>query len=132
MSLNEAIPRAASQPLPLRDDRPWGHFERFTLNESSTVKIISVDPGQRLSLQVHEHRDEWWHILDPDLVVQLDDESLACAAGDKVWIPRGTAHRVENRGTAPARFLEIAFGEFDETDIERLADDYARSPASSS
>ena len=40
----------------VRDERPWGAFERFTLNEPSTVKIITVNAGQTLSLQRHEHR----------------------------------------------------------------------------
>ena len=44
----------------IEDTRPWGRFEQFTHNEVSTVKLITVAPGQRLSLQVHEHRDELW------------------------------------------------------------------------
>ena len=37
-------------------ERPWGRFEQFTLNEPTTVKTITVEPGHRLSLQRHEHR----------------------------------------------------------------------------
>lgn len=108
------------------DERPWGHFERFTLNQPSTVKIITVIPGQRLSLQRHEHRDELWTALDAGLQVEIGGESWAPQVGDKVWIPRGTTHRVAAAGDNPSRFLEIAFGHFDECDIERLADDYQR------
>jgi hypothetical protein len=31
-----------------------------------------------------------------------------------------------NQGERPGRVLEVAFGDFDEADIVRLADDYAR------
>ena len=42
----------------LVSDRPWGQFTRFACNTPVTVKIIRVEPGQRLSLQRHELRGE--------------------------------------------------------------------------
>ena len=48
------------------------------------------------------------------------------APGDRVLVPAGAVHRLGNSGTEPLRVLEIAFGHFDEDDIERLEDDYAR------
>ena len=57
--------RPRQDPVVITDQRPWGSFERFTLNEPSTVKLIYVRPGDRLSLQRHEHRDELWVALDP-------------------------------------------------------------------
>lgn len=108
------------------DERPWGKFEQFTLNTESSVKCITVDPGHRLSLQRHEHRDEWWTVLDDPLVVEIDGKTWTAERNERIWIPRGMTHRVANTGGAPARFLEIAFGHFDEDDIERLADDYTR------
>ncbi|HEY4501282.1 MAG TPA: hypothetical protein VJI70_03425 [Candidatus Paceibacterota bacterium] len=41
------------------EERPWGNFERFTLNEKTTVKIITVNAGESISLQTHENRDEF-------------------------------------------------------------------------
>jgi mannose-6-phosphate isomerase-like protein (cupin superfamily) len=110
----------------LLDKRPWGQFERFTLNEPTTVKIITVESGHRLSLQRHAHRDELWTILDGPLDVEIDGRAWAAQPDEKIWLPRGTPHRVGNSGDRPGRFLEIAFGEFDEGDIERLSDDYNR------
>ena len=60
-----------TEPSPDRDrreavfveERPWGRFRQFTANEPTTVKTITVDPGQRLSLQRHQHRAELWHVL---------------------------------------------------------------------
>jgi mannose-6-phosphate isomerase-like protein (cupin superfamily) len=43
-----------------------------------------------------------------------------------VWVPVGAVHRMANQGDQPGRLLEVAFGEFDEADIVRLEDDYAR------
>ena len=110
----------------VRDERPWGSFERFTLNEPSTVKIITVQAGQTLSLQRHEHRDELWVALDPGLVFEIDGDVTRPEVGDRVLIRAGQTHRLSCAGDAPARILEIAFGHFDEEDIERLEDAYGR------
>ena len=117
-------------PTPLdtvaRTARPWGTFDRFTHNEACTVKIITVDPGQRLSLQRHLHRDEMWQVLDGLVDVVIDGHTTVVGCGGRVWVPRTTTHRIGNASATPARVLEIAFGEFDENDIERLDDDYRR------
>ncbi|RJK98385.1 cupin domain-containing protein [Vallicoccus soli] len=108
------------------DHRPWGRFELLLLNGRASVKVLTVEPGARLSLQRHARRDEWWQMLDDGLEVEVDGQARAVPRGERAWVPRGAAHRVRNTGDAPARFLEIAFGDFDEDDIERLADDYRR------
>ena len=106
--------------------RPWGRFEQLTLNEPTTVKIVTVDPGHRLSLQTHEYRGEFWQVLDGPLDVTVDGDSWVARTGDKVWVPPGSTHRMGNSGTAPVRVLEIGYGDFDEADITRLEDDYRR------
>ncbi|MEU6040106.1 MULTISPECIES: phosphomannose isomerase type II C-terminal cupin domain [Actinomadura] len=107
------------------DRRPWGSFERFTHNEASTVKVIHVAPGQRLSLQRHRHRDELWVALDPGAVFEVDGRRLLPEVGERVFIRAGQTHRLGSSGPA-VRVLEIAFGHFDEDDIERLEDAYGR------
>lgn len=109
----------------IRDERPWGAFERYTLNEPSTVKIITVHPGQRLSLQRHKGRDELWVFLDPGATIEIDDTVSTPAAGDRVLVRAGQTHRI-TAGPDPVRLLEVAFGHFDEDDIERLEDAYGR------
>ena len=105
--------------------RPWGNFERFTLNEPCTVKVISVNPNQELSLQQHEHRDEEWRILSGSGTVTVSDVASSVNPGDEFRILRGQKHRV-SAGTQGLQFLEIAFGPFDEADIKRLEDKYGR------
>ena len=105
---------------------PWGSYSRYVANEPVTVKIISVQPGHRLSLQRHRRRAEMWQILDGPMDVVVDDRAWQAAPGEMVWVPQGSLHRVSNPGAAPGRLLEIAFGEFAECDIERLQDDYSR------
>jgi len=116
----------AGVPLrPLRDDRPWGNFIEFTKNEPSTVKIITVNPGEAFSLQKHAKRDEFWHVISGDGTVTVGDEKKPGEAGSEFFIPRGTNHRLE-AGSTPVVFLEVSFGEFDESDITRIDDKYGR------
>lgn len=107
-------------------ERPWGQFEQFVSNETVTVKIITVQPGHRLSLQRHDSRGEMWQLLDKPLDIQVDDRRWMAQPGETVWVPQGVLHRMGNSGTEPGRVLEVAFGHFDEDDIERVEDDYAR------
>ncbi len=106
--------------------RPWGKFQQFVSNETVTVKIITVEPGHRLSLQRHTHRGEMWQVLDVPIDICVGDERWTAQPGETIWVPHGAVHRMGNSGTAPGRLLEVAFGHFDELDIERLEDDYAR------
>ena len=125
MSDTASPPQHDPRPGIVVDHRPWGWFERFTLNAPTTVKIITVDAGHRLSLQRHEYRDELWTVLDTPLQVEIGGRDWVANPGEKIWIPRGTTHRIA-AAESSGRFLEIAFGNFDESDIERLSDDYAR------
>lgn len=109
-----------------KDERPWGMFERFTLNEPSTVKIITVNPGQAFSLQTHAHREEFWHIVSGTAQVTVGETLHHAQPGDNFFIPKETKHRLE-AGSNPCMFLEVAYGTFDESDITRLADNYGRS-----
>lgn len=108
-----------------KEGRPWGDFERFTLNEKTTVKIITVKAGEAFSLQTHEHRDEFWRVLSGTGVIRIDDKDNDVCAGDVFFILRHTMHRAIG-GHEGLTFLEIAFGDFDEKDIERIEDRYGR------
>jgi mannose-1-phosphate guanylyltransferase/mannose-6-phosphate isomerase len=108
------------------ETRPWGGFEQFVCNEQVTVKIITVEPGQRLSLQRHDHRGEMWQVLDGPIDLTLDSRTWTAQPGERVWVPRGVLHRMGSSVSTPARVLEVAFGHFDEDDIQRLEDDYER------
>lgn len=113
-------------PPSLKVDKPWGRFEQYTHNLPCTVKIITVAPGGTLSRQFHHHRDELWVVLDTGAHVELDGESLNPEPEEKLFIPRGTIHRLSAHGEYPVRILEVSFGEFDEEDIVRLEDVYGR------
>ena len=108
-----------------KETRPWGNFERFTLNEKTTVKIITVNEGQAISLQTHENRDEFWRVIKGTGTIRIGDTDNQAHEGTVFFCPRGSEHRVTG-GVGGTTFLEIAFGDFDENDITRLEDKYGR------
>lgn len=108
-----------------KEVRPWGNFERLTLNEPSTVKLITLNPGEAFSLQTHEHRQEFWRILSGSGVVTVGQSRNDAASGMQFFIHTKEAHRAE-AGPDGLQFLELAFGQFDEQDIARIEDRYGR------
>lgn len=108
------------------DQRPWGSFTQYACNEPCTVKVIDVAAGGVLSLQRHEHRDEMWIALDPGLTFEIGGSRIQAEVGTPHLVPKRTIHRVRASADTGGRFLEVAFGRFDEDDIERLEDAYGR------
>ncbi|MEI6057999.1 MAG: phosphomannose isomerase type II C-terminal cupin domain, partial [bacterium] len=107
------------------EDRPWGNFERFTQNELSTVKIITIKAGEGLSLQYHAKRAEFWKVLDGAPTITIGEKVTQAKAGDEFFVVPQEKHRMQ-AGDCEVRILEIALGEFDEGDITRLEDKYGR------
>ena len=110
----------------IEDIRPWGKFRSYPHRKASSVKIITVNPGQALSLQYHNDRSESWIILDEGLEVTVGDRVWEPAKNEEITIPQKAEHRVRNTATESARFLEFWIGDSDETDIVRLEDSYGR------
>lgn len=122
----------ATKPIPSEKppvdlvERPWGSFKQFAFNQDCTVSLMTVLPGQRLSLQSHTGRAELWIVIDDGAVVEVGETERVCQAGEEIWIPANEQHRLSCRGTQPIRVLEVAFGNWQQADIQRYADDYAR------
>ena len=107
------------------EERPWGSFVRFTLNEKSSVKIITLKPKQKTSLQFHKKRQEFWKVLDNPIRVTVGKRTWIAKPGEEIQVKKKELHRLEGISKA-ARVLEISQGEFDEKDIVRVEDIYGR------
>lgn len=107
----------------MKVERPWGHFELLTENEKTTVKILSLKAGERTSLQLHENRSEKWFIINGNGTAFLEKQ-MKVNPNDVIFIPSKSPHRIE--AISDMTILEISFGNFEESDIKRLEDDYQR------
>ena len=107
--------------------RPWGSYESLVTAERFQVKRIIVDPGQRLSLQMHHHRAEHWIVVSGTAEVTCDDKTFMLGEDESTYIPLGNRHRLANPGRIPLELIEVQSGTYlGEDDIVRFDDEYGR------
>jgi len=109
--------------------RPWGWYESIDSGAHHQVKILTVNPGAKLSLQSHQHRSEHWVVVRGTARVTLNEDIRILSENESVYLPAGTIHRLENPGDIPTRVIEVQTGSyFGEDDIVRYEDIYGRTP----
>ncbi len=110
--------------------RPWGSYTILNGDDHSGYKVKRIDvlPLQRLSLQSHNYRSEYWTIVSGEGLVELGDTSIKVNKESTIHIKKGEKHRIQNTSsTEPLVFIEVQIGEYlGEDDIIRYEDDYKR------
>ncbi len=107
--------------------RPWGHAETIEEGPGFLIKHITVQPGQSLSLQSHEHRAEHWVVVRGTAQVQRGDQRIVLGKDESTYIPVGARHRLANDADAPLELIEVQVGDYlSEDDIVRYEDRYGR------
>ena len=109
-----------------KTERPWGYYRVIHEVPGMKVKELTVNPGQKLSMQKHNHRAEYWIVSEGQACVQsmmsggymLPSKELR--KHDEYRVPTGEWHQLSNPYSEPCRIVEIQYGEkCDEEDIER-------------
>jgi len=107
--------------------RPWGTYQDIDQGERFRVKRITVQPGEKLSLQYHHHRAEHWIIVSGTAQVTCGDKVQLLSENQSVYIELGQMHRLENPGKVPLVLIEVQIGSYvGEDDIVRVEDVYQR------
>jgi mannose-1-phosphate guanylyltransferase/mannose-6-phosphate isomerase len=107
--------------------RPWGAYEALDNGDSFQVKRITVNPGAKLSLQMHHKRAEHWVVVAGVAQVTNGDRVFTLRENESTYIPVGAKHRLENKGTEPLLLIEVQSGSYlGEDDIVRFDDKYGR------
>ena len=109
--------------------RPWGWYDSIDAGERFQVKRIVVNPGAKLSLQMHHHRAEHWIVVRGTAEVTSGDRTFLLAENESTYIPLGHTHRLANPGKVPLEIIEVQSGSYlGEDDIVRFEDTYGRAP----
>lgn len=116
------------EALPRRVSKPWGEELIWALSDAYCGKKITIEAGRRLSLQLHERKDESILVLAGRLRLHLEDETgvmhvAVLDAGDSRRIAPGRRHRFEAIGE-PVQLIEVSTAELD--DVVRIEDDFGR------
>ncbi|MCI0568802.1 MAG: mannose-1-phosphate guanylyltransferase/mannose-6-phosphate isomerase [Acidobacteria bacterium] len=108
--------------------RPWGSYTVLEEGSGYKVKRVSVNPGGRLSLQLHHQRSEHWVVIAGTARVTCGRRVFELTVGQSTGIPKETPHRLENPGSGHLHLIEVQNGPYlGEDDIVRFHDDYGRS-----
>ena len=107
--------------------RPWGYYDSIDRGEGFQVKRILVNPGQKLSLQKHNHRSEHWVVVKGKAQVTCGEKTFQLIENQSTYVSLGKVHRLENIEDTPLEIIEIQTGSYlGEDDIIRIDDDYER------
>lgn len=108
-------------------ERPWGYYTVLNEGKGFLTKCITVNPSQKLSLQLHHHRKEHWLVLQGEATVIKGNDIMTLNPEDTVFIDKEEIHSLQNKTNEQIKILEIQEGDIlDENDIVRLEDIYGR------
>jgi mannose-6-phosphate isomerase len=121
------VPPPLPSELPRRVDKPWGHELIWAHTDRYVGKILVIETGKRLSLQHHEIKDEWIHVLSGRLRLTLANdegeiEQRELGPGDGAHVPVLRVHRYEAIETCT--LIEVSTPEL--LDVVRIEDDFGR------
>ncbi len=126
--VDELRKRKAEEHLTHRTTyRPWGSYTILEDGERYKIKRLVINPGAKLSHQLHHHRSEHWVVVAGTARVTNGEREYDVHPNESTYIPMSTKHRLENRGKIPLQIIEVQNGEYlEEDDIVRFDDDYNR------
>jgi mannose-1-phosphate guanylyltransferase len=107
--------------------RPWGKYDSIDNGDRYQAKRITVNPGAKLSVQMHHHRAEHWVVVAGTAKVTNGEKIYILCENESTYIPQGVIHSLENPGIVPLEIIEIQSGSYlGEDDIVRFEDVYGR------
>jgi mannose-1-phosphate guanylyltransferase len=107
--------------------RPWGKYDSIDTGSEYQVKRITVNPGAKLSVQMHHHRAEHWIVVSGEAKVTVGNRTFILNKNESTYIPLGEVHSLENPGIDKLELIEVQSGSYlGEDDIVRLSDHYGR------
>jgi len=107
--------------------RPWGKSDLVVAENRFNVNRVTVNPGGKLSTQMHHHRVEHWIILAGTAQVTMGEKTFFLTENQSTFIPIGSVHTLENPGKIPLEILEVRSGSYlGDDDIIRIKDHYGR------
>ena len=107
--------------------RPWGNYKNFFKGKNFLLKELNINKYSSISLQKHHHRSEHWTVIAGRPKITLNKKVFFKKINEKIFIPKGSIHRIENIHNKPIKIVEAQLGfVLKETDIVRYKDAYGR------
>ena len=105
-----------------RVKRIWGEWRVLSqINNTVKTKELIVQPGQKLSMQRHKHRSEFWFVAQGKARIHWDMGYTDIKPLGTIKIHANEWHQLENIGSNILHVVEIQHGDLcEESDIERV------------
>ncbi len=80
---------------------------KVSRKETADVLMVEITLEQKGGPAKHVHfdQDEWWYLLEGDLVIEIGDERFRIKPGDSLFARRNVPHTWANVGDSRMRFL---------------------------
>jgi len=118
----------STAPYVRRVEKPWGYELHWVPEDAPYMgKLIHVNAGARLSLQIHDEKQESWFLVSGEAAVIWENETgelieSVLEKGVGYSTKLGQKHRL--KGVSDCDIIEVSTPEKGTT--WRLEDDYAR------
>jgi cytidyltransferase-like protein len=106
--------------------RPWGYYRVLHEVPGMKVKELTINPGEKLSMQRHNSRSEYWIVSEGKAILNsrmpggYSLPALKLVTHASYTIPKRDWHQLTNPFDIPCRIVEIQYGDScTEDDIER-------------
>jgi D-beta-D-heptose 7-phosphate kinase/D-beta-D-heptose 1-phosphate adenosyltransferase len=111
-----------------KTERVWGYYRVLhEYGQRVKLKELTVNPGNKLSMQRHQQRSEFWFVVSGVATVYTQGKNGTIKTGEftksqHLWIPVTEWHQLANETTEPLQIVEIQYGsDCKEEDIERIS-----------
>lgn len=107
--------------------RPWGSYTVLEERVNFKIKRIVVNPGAKLSMQMHKYRAEHWVVVSGIATISNNEIEYNLQENQSTYIPPTHKHRLANNTSLPLSIIEVQCGAYvGEDDIVRFDDHYGR------
>jgi mannose-6-phosphate isomerase len=125
--VTERAPGGVAAVPSRRVEKPWGHEVIWAHTGRYAGKVIVIEAGKRLSLQVHHRKEESIYVISGRLRLHLEDDAgemrhVDLGPGESGHVPVERRHRFE--ALEHVELIEVSSPELD--DVVRLDDDFGR------
>lgn len=111
-----------------RVEKPWGYELIFAHTGRYVGKLLHIEPGEALSLQLHRRKDETFFVAKGEIELQVEEGGELIRhplrVGESYHVEPGTKHRMV-ASSEGCELFEVSTPELD--DVVRLEDRYGRS-----
>ena len=106
---------------------PWGKYTVLAEGDGYRVQMLTINPGDMISLQLHYHRSEHWTVISGTGQLLLGEKVSVFKENESAYIPIATKHRLCNPGRIPLSIIQVQNGKYlHDDDIVRFEDKYGR------